>query len=97
MHLNAGEDGMYNLTLQVYIDATWRDAMVLSFDSPEKGFESRCSFGYEQSYLADNYESIGTPFAKAVVPGFHWIGMDGAPMPRRSCMTLHLQERRKDF
>lgn len=66
MHLNAGEDGMYNLTLQVYIDATWRDAMVLSFDSPEKGFESRCSFGYEQSYLADNYESTGTPFAKAV-------------------------------
>ena len=57
---------MYNLTLQVYTAGKWHDAMLLSFDSPEKGFESRCSFGYEQTYLVDNHEDIPTPFAKAV-------------------------------
>ncbi|MFY0730049.1 type II toxin-antitoxin system HipA family toxin [Pseudomonas sp. NFX15] len=67
---------MYNLTLQVHTDGNWHDAMVLSFDRPEKGFESRCSFGYAQSYLFDNYEEIGTPFAKAVSARFplDWDG-----------------------
>lgn len=75
MHLNAGEETMY-LTLQIYVSGTWHDAMVLNFDSPEKGFESRCSFGYEQAYLCENYESIGTPFAKAVSARFplDWDG-----------------------
>ncbi|WP_256345666.1 hypothetical protein [Pseudomonas sp. PD9R] len=40
--------------------------MVLSFDNPEKGFESRCSYGYEHTYLVNNFEDISTPFAKAV-------------------------------
>ncbi|MBV4486044.1 HipA domain-containing protein [Pseudomonas sp. SWRI153] len=57
---------MYNLTLQIFTAGQWRDAMILSFDEPEKGFESRCSFGYEASYLADNIESIGSPYSKAV-------------------------------
>ncbi|MGE8145990.1 HipA domain-containing protein [Pseudomonas frederiksbergensis] len=67
---------MYNLTLQVYTAGNWHDAMVLSFDNPEKGFESRCSFGYEQSYLVDNYADIPTPFAKAVSARFplEWDG-----------------------
>lgn len=67
---------MYDLTLQIYTAGVWHDAMVLSFDSPEKGFESRCSFGYEQTYLFDNYEEIGTPFTKAVSARFplDWDG-----------------------
>jgi serine/threonine-protein kinase HipA len=76
MHLNAGDDGMYNLTLQIYTTGKWRDAMVLSFDSPEKGFESRCNFGYETPYLVENIEDIGTPFTKAASAVFplDWEG-----------------------
>ncbi|MEX3774671.1 type II toxin-antitoxin system HipA family toxin [Pseudomonas sp. MYb118] len=61
---------MYDLTLQVHASGEWRDAMRLSFDNPEKGFESRCSFGYEAHYLVDNYENIGSPFAAAVSARF---------------------------
>ncbi|MFS2202284.1 HipA domain-containing protein, partial [Pseudomonas sp. Pseusp3] len=57
---------MYNLTLQIFTAGEWSDAMVLSFDNPEKGFESRCNFGYETGYLVDNHEAIGSPFSKAV-------------------------------
>ncbi|WP_166221973.1 type II toxin-antitoxin system HipA family toxin [Pseudomonas atagonensis] len=57
---------MYNLTLQIFTAGQWHDAMVLTFDEPEKGFESRCSFGYEASYLVDNIEAIGSPFSRAV-------------------------------
>jgi serine/threonine-protein kinase HipA len=76
MHLNAGGDDMYDLTLQIYWAGNWHDAMILSFDSPEKGFESRCNFGYQQTYLFENYEDIGTPFAKAVSARFplDWDG-----------------------
>jgi serine/threonine-protein kinase HipA len=76
MHLNAGDDGMYNLTLQIFTTGKWHDAMVLSFDSPEEGFESRCNFGYETPYLVENIEGIGAPFAKAVSARFplDWEG-----------------------
>jgi serine/threonine-protein kinase HipA len=76
MHLNAGDDDMYDLTLQIYTAGNWHDAMILSFDSPEKGFESRCNFGYETPYLVENIEGIGTPFAKAVSARFplDWEG-----------------------
>jgi len=57
---------MYNLTLQIFTAGIWHDAMVLSFDDPEKGFASRCSFGYETDYLAENIDAIGSPFSKAV-------------------------------
>lgn len=57
---------MYNLTLQIFTAGEWSDAMVLSFDNPERGFESRCSFGYETGYLVANHEAIGSPFSKAV-------------------------------
>jgi serine/threonine-protein kinase HipA len=66
MHLIADESRMHNLTLQIFDAGKWHDAMVLSFDSPEKGFESRCSFGYESAYLVENIEAIGSPFSKAV-------------------------------
>ncbi|VVO27637.1 HipA domain-containing protein [Pseudomonas fluorescens] len=67
---------MYNLTLQVFTAGNWQDAMIFSFDSPEKGFESRCNFGYETPYLIENIEGIGTPFAKAVSARFplDWEG-----------------------
>lgn len=57
---------MYDLTLQIFTAGNWQDAMILSFDDPEKGFEGRCSFGYETAYLAENIEAIGSPFSKAV-------------------------------
>lgn len=57
---------MYQLTLQIFTAGKWDDAMVLSFDNPVKGFESRCNFGYETGYLVDNHEAIGSPFSKAV-------------------------------
>lgn len=56
---------MHNLTLQIFDAGKWHDAMVLSFDAPDKGFESRCSFGYETAYLVSNIEAIGSPFSKA--------------------------------
>ena len=67
---------MYDLTLQIFITGKWHDAMVLSFDSPEKGFESRCNFGYATPYLIENIEDIGAPFAKAVSARFplEWEG-----------------------
>jgi len=70
MHSNAGDDGMYTLTLQIFAAGIWRDAMDLNFDSPEKGFESRCNFGYETPYLVESIEDIGSTFAKAVSARF---------------------------
>ncbi|MBZ9784573.1 HipA domain-containing protein [Pseudomonas sp. REP124] len=61
---------MYNLTLQIFTAGKWDDALVLSFDNPEKGFESRCSYGYETTYLMENHEAIGSPFSKAVSAAF---------------------------
>ncbi|WP_426233567.1 HipA domain-containing protein [Pseudomonas sp. TWP3-2] len=57
---------MYDLTLQIFAAGQWHDAMVLNFDKPEKGFESRCSFGYETAYLVENIDAVGSPFSKAV-------------------------------
>lgn len=57
---------MYNLTLQIFNAGKWHDAMILRFDNPEQGFESRCSFGYETPYLVENIEAIGSPFSNAV-------------------------------
>lgn len=67
---------MYNLTVQIFKAGEWSDAMVLSFDSPEKGFESRCNFGYETAYLVDNHEAMGSPFSNAVSARFplDWDG-----------------------
>ncbi|MFJ2711389.1 HipA domain-containing protein [Pseudomonas sp. NPDC087346] len=67
---------MYNLTLQIFTAGQWQDAMVLSFDNPEQGFESRCSFGYETAYLVDNIDDIGSRFSKAVSARFplDWEG-----------------------
>ncbi|MHC8336680.1 HipA domain-containing protein [Pseudomonas sp. HLT2-19-2] len=67
---------MFNLTLQIFATGKWHDAMVLDFDDPGKGFESRCNFGYLTPYLVENIECIGSPFAKAVSARFplEWDG-----------------------
>ncbi|WP_347902808.1 HipA domain-containing protein [Pseudomonas purpurea] len=57
---------MLELTLQIHASGEWQDAMVLTFDDPEQGFASRCSFGYELGYLIDNVFDIPSPFARAV-------------------------------
>lgn len=44
---------MVRLTLQIYAEGKWQDAMLLTFDTPQLGFESRCSFGYDQRYLVN--------------------------------------------
>lgn len=57
---------MYALTLQVYALGNWLDAMTLVFTEPEKGFEGPCRFGYKTDYVANNLESMASPFSKAV-------------------------------
>ena len=57
---------MYTLTLQIYANGTWQDAMTLAFEDPQKGFEGRCRFAYKQSYLLDHFEDMGSSFACAV-------------------------------
>ncbi|AKA21520.1 toxin HipA [Pseudomonas chlororaphis] len=57
---------MFHLTLQLYCAGAWADAMTLSFDKPEDGFASPCSFGYVPQYLVDNLEAVGSPLARSV-------------------------------
>jgi len=40
--------------------------MTLTFDRPEQGFASPCSFGYVQQYLVDNLEAVGSPLARSI-------------------------------
>ncbi|MFK0312287.1 type II toxin-antitoxin system HipA family toxin [Pseudomonas sp. NPDC090233] len=57
---------MYPLTLQVYVDGCWQDAMTLSFSQPEQGFIGPCAFAYEPSYVKNNLDAYGSFLAKAV-------------------------------
>ena len=57
---------MHNLTLQVYRDGQWRNAMELRFEQPEEGLEGACACGYQQGYLVDSLESVGTRLNVAV-------------------------------
>jgi serine/threonine-protein kinase HipA len=57
---------MYALTLQVYADSTWQDAMTLSFAQPEQGFVGPCTIAYEPSYVRDNLDAYQSLLAKAV-------------------------------
>ncbi|MFJ4193800.1 HipA domain-containing protein [Pseudomonas sp. NPDC089534] len=67
---------MHKLTLQMFTAGKWCDAMALNFDEPQKGFGSRCSFGYETAYLVENLDAVGSPFSKAVSARFplDWDG-----------------------
>lgn len=57
---------MLRLTLQLYGAGAWADAMTLSFDNPEEGFASPCSFGYVPQYLVDNLEAVASPLSRSV-------------------------------
>lgn len=74
---------MLSLTLQIYAEGKWQDALLLIFDTPQQGFDSRCSFGYDQRYLVDHLDDLATPFATAVSAGLplQWEGCrtQGAP------------------
>lgn len=57
---------MFQLTLQLYSDGQWLDAMILKFPEPEKSLDGPCRFAYTQSYLIDHLEAIDSPFAPSV-------------------------------
>lgn len=57
---------MHNLTLQVYTDGQWRNAMEFCFEQPEEGLEGTCAYGYQQGYLVDSLESVGSRLNVAV-------------------------------
>lgn len=57
---------MYNLTLQLFLSGQWRDAMRLTFDNPEKGQASPCSFAYEQAYLIGQLSNLECRTAQSV-------------------------------
>lgn len=57
---------MFQLTLQLYGDGQWQDAMTLVFPEPEKGLRGPCRFGYKQDYLVENLLAIDRPFAASV-------------------------------
>lgn len=57
---------MYNLTLQLFLQGTWHDAMRLAFDNPEIGQASPCRFAYEQSYLIEQLSSLECRTAQSV-------------------------------
>ena len=57
---------MHSLTLQLYSGHSWHDAMRLNFEQPEAGLTGVCSFGYEQTYLLETLEHIGSRLEHAV-------------------------------
>ncbi|MBD8492030.1 HipA domain-containing protein [Pseudomonas syringae] len=57
---------MYNLTLQLFTDGAWQDAMSLSFSDPAKGFGSPCRIAYKSAYVHAHPQAFESPFAKAV-------------------------------
>lgn len=57
---------MYPLTLQVFADGIWQDAMTLTFLRPEQGFHGPCAVAYEASYVRDNLDAYQSFAAKAV-------------------------------
>ncbi|WP_417702426.1 type II toxin-antitoxin system HipA family toxin [Pseudomonas sp.] len=57
---------MHSLTLQLYSGHAWHDAMHLSFEQPEAGLAGACSFGYEQTYLLETLDHIGSRLEHAV-------------------------------
>jgi serine/threonine-protein kinase HipA len=74
---------MHSLTLQLYSGHAWNDAMHLNFEQPEVGLAGACSFGYEQTYLLETLEHMGSRLEHAVsatVP-LGWDSYRGTPAP----------------
>ena len=59
---------MYNLTVQIYGDGIWEDAMTLSFDDPAKGFLGPCRFAYKAAYVLDAYPNSFSQGVSARLP-----------------------------
>lgn len=57
---------MYPLTLQIYADHVWRDAMQLTFGQPELGLTAACSYAYKQTYLVEALDDMGSRLSNAV-------------------------------
>lgn len=74
---------MHKLTLQIYSGGKWLDAMGLGFEQPDTGLEGGCTYGYEQGYLVDSLESIGSRLNCAVSATFPlgWDSWRGKQAP----------------
>lgn len=59
-------DKTMDLTLQLFADNTWQDAMRLRFPDPERGFLGGCHYGYLDPYIWDNDPHLDAPFARSV-------------------------------
>ena len=57
---------MESITLQIHSNGRWRDALVVSFDSPRDSLRSRCNINYVPEYLVDQFIQLGTVKAPAV-------------------------------
>ncbi|MFD2645900.1 type II toxin-antitoxin system HipA family toxin [Pseudomonas japonica] len=57
---------MYPLTLQLYAQGKWQDAMTLNFAQPENGFLGPCQYAYVSGYVRSNLEAYQSTFEKAV-------------------------------
>lgn len=54
------------LTLELYTSDSWWDVMHLEFEKPELGQNSPCSFAYDQHYLVDHLNALGSPTGQSV-------------------------------
>jgi serine/threonine-protein kinase HipA len=61
---------MESITLQLHSNGRWRDALVVSFDSPRDSLRSRCNINYLPEYLVDQFIQLGTVKAPAVSANF---------------------------
>lgn len=57
---------MYPLTLQLFAQGQWQDAMTLTFSQPEDGFQSPCQFAYTSAYVKSNLDAYQSTLDKAV-------------------------------
>lgn len=57
---------MHSLVLQIHRNHAWHDAMRLVFRHPEEGLAGGCSYTYEQNYLVDMLEHMGSRLDNAV-------------------------------
>lgn len=57
---------MFQIDLQTFQAGEWHDAMRLTFEAPELGFRSPCSFAYQNSYVLDNIDHLPSVLGRAV-------------------------------
>ncbi len=54
------------LTIQIYVDGQWHDALVLTVENSRKVAEGACSVAYHQAYLVQFLDKIDSIFENAV-------------------------------